>query len=168
MIEIRPETAGDAAAIDLVVSAAFPTDGEARLVAALRSTGKLRVSLVAIREEQIVGHAALSNVSLDPPCSTADVVGLAPVAVAPEFQRQGIGSELVKRSLTTARELGVSAIVVLGEPEFYSRFGFRRASDLGLQNEYGVHDPFMVAELQPESLAGICALARYAEEFGAL
>lgn len=168
MIKIRAESATDSAAIERVVRAAFPGDGEARLVAALRKAGKLRASLVAEVTGQIVGHLALSNVTLEPPTLVIDLVGLAPVAVQPEWQRQGIGSKLIESALRSCRELGIEAVVVLGEPAFYGRFGFRRASDFGLANVYGVDDPFMVIELQPNALAGVAATVRYASEFDQL
>lgn len=165
MTVIRREIASDAAAIERVLCAAFPSHGEARLVEALRVSGKLRVSLVALTEGEIVGYVAFSPATLDPPNDLVRLLGLAPVAVHPTFQRRTVGSLLVERGLEECRGLSVDAVVVLGEPEFYSRFGFRRASALGLGNEYGADEAFMVTELRTDCLANTSAIVRYAPEF---
>src|SRR4028119_2040745 len=86
--------------------------------------------------------------------SSIRVVGLAPIGVLPEYQGQGIGSRLIRVGLEACREAAYDAVVVLGEPGYYFRFGFERASGHGLGNEYGVDDYFMVAELRSEVLDG--------------
>jgi len=93
--------------------------------------------------------------------------GLAPAAVLPAHQGRGIGSALIRRGLEQCRSAGYGAVVVLGEPRYYSRFGFSRAAGRGLSNEYGAHDEFMVMELRAGALDGISGLVRYAPEFGA-
>ncbi|MNJ66099.1 Acetyltransferase (GNAT) family protein [compost metagenome] len=83
-------------------------------------------------------------------------LGLAPVAVHPDWQGQGIGSDLVREGLDTALEMDWKAVVVLGDPDYYARFGFRPASDFGLHCIYEVPaDCFMAMELQPGGLAGL-------------
>jgi len=85
--------------------------------------------------------------------------------VPPEFQRQGIGSKLIREGLERCRQAGYDAVVVLGDPAYYSRFGFVRAADFGLQNEYGVHDEFMVLPLRRGALDGVSGMVTYLPEF---
>lgn len=158
----RPEHAADAAAIRAILEAAFPTPAEARLVEALRASGKLVVSMVACDGSGAVGSVAFSPVSL----GTETGLGLAPLAVLPAHQGRGVGALLVREGLATCTQLGVGFVVVLGEPEYYGRFGFRRASESGVDNEYGADEAFMVLELGPGSLPPGGGLVRYAREFG--
>ena len=165
---IRRETASDESAVNAVQMAAFPTDSEARLVDGLRSSGDLAVSLVFERPSgSVVGHIAFSPVKIDPPAGVTGV-GLAPVAVLPGFQSQGIGSQLIRRGLDACRDIGAEFVVVLGEPAYYGRFGFVAASSRGLGNEYGVDDPFMVFELKSGCLSGIQGTVRYCGAFANL
>ena len=85
--------------------------------------------------------------------------------VPPEFQRQGIGSKLIRDGLERCRQAGYDAVVVLGDPAYYSRFGFVRAADFGLQNEYGVADEFMVLPLHETALEGVSGMVKYLPEF---
>src|SRR5262245_54256578 len=130
---IRFERPGDAAAIHAVHAESFPTDGEARLVDLLRDAGRLQVSLVAEVLGVIVGHVAFSPVTV---ASGATGAGLAPLAVARPQRRQGIGAELAREGLSACRAAGVGWAVVMGEPAYYARFGFRPASEVGLHDEY--------------------------------
>ena len=93
------------------------------------------------------------------------MVGLAPVGVLPEYQGRGIGSRLIREGLDACREAGYGAAVVLGEPGYYSRFGFERASGKGLGNEYGVDEYFMVVELINGTLDSVSGTVRYRDEF---
>jgi putative acetyltransferase len=162
---LRRERPDDVAAVDAVHRAAFPGDDEARLVAALRDNGHASPSLVAELDGQIVGHIVFSPVTLDPPAPLVGL-GLAPVAVLPAHQRQGIGSRLIKEGIAECREMGVDYVVVLGHPAYYPRFGFRRGDEYGLGNEYGAGEAFMVIELRPGCLAGVRAVVHYGPEFG--
>lgn len=127
------------------------------------------VSYVAFLEQQIVGHVLFSPVTLTPePTEPLPGLGLAPVAVLPGHQRKGIGSQLIEAGLSECRRLGIPYVVVLGEPVFYHRFGFKKASDRGLDNEYGVDGPFMAIELIPGSLDGVHGLVHYAPAFADL
>ena len=90
-------------------------------------------------------------------------LGLAPLAVVPQWQRHGAGAELVRAGLATCADAGGEFVVVLGVPSYYCRFGFQKASLLGIENEYGVDDEFMIAPLRAESLTP--GLAKYASEF---
>jgi putative acetyltransferase len=162
---IRAEQTEDRQAIWMVHTAAFPTDGEAQLVDALRAGGKATVSLVAEQDGAIVGHVLFSPVT---GASGRPGVGLAPVAVLPAWQRRGIGSKLIEAGIVACRDAGIGFIVVLGHAGYYPRFGFRKASDFGLANEYDADEEFMVLELQPGALMGERGLVRYAAEFAAL
>jgi putative acetyltransferase len=166
MIQIRPERADDVAAVHAVHCAAFPTDEEAILVARLRDRGQARVSLVAEVGGEVVGHVVFSPVTIDGASGVCSGVGLAPLAVLPACQRQGVGSALTREGVEVCRRQGVGFVVVLGHPEYYPRFGFRRASERGLRNEYGADEAFMVLELQPGSLPPSGGLVKYGPEFG--
>ena len=145
-------------------AAAFPTDAEARLVDALRDARRAVLSLVAEHDGQVVGHVLFSPMH----SNRGQGLGLAPVAVLPRDQRQGIGAALIRAGIEACRAAGFDYVVVLGDPGYYRRFGFRRALDLGLQNEYGAHDEFMVLELRLGGLAGVAGMVKYCSEFAAL
>jgi len=134
-IEIRNETAADVAAIEAVTISAFlhaphTSHTEQYIVDALRKAGQLTVSLVANADGTIVGHVAISPVSISD--SATGWYGLGPISVAPKYQRRGIGSRLMREALRVLREHGASGCVLLGEPRYYSRFGFRVEPNLSL------------------------------------
>lgn len=162
---VRPEQPGDAEAIYSVHAASFATAGEARLVDLLRTAGRLRVSLVAEVGSIVIGHIAFSPVTV--PTGVAGA-GLAPLAVTASHRRKGIAAELVRAGLEVCRADGFGWVVVLGEPAYYSRFGFRAASELGLCDEYGGGRAFQCIELVPGALPVGAGLVRYAPEFDSL
>lgn len=128
-LHIRPAHDGDRAALGDIHRTAFGQPLEAQLVEALLNGRYNRISLVAEVEGQIVGHVLLTELRLDspplPPSSLAvRALALAPLAVSPTHQRQGVGSALVRAALDEARERGWRLVFVLGEPEYYGRFGF--------------------------------------------
>jgi putative acetyltransferase len=157
----RPEQFSDAAAIRAILEAAFPTAAEARLVDALRASGRLVVSTIAADAGGPVGHVAFSPVTI----GDARGLGLAPMAVMPAHQNRGVGALLVREGLASCVAIGCGFVVVLGEPEYYGRFGFTRASTFGLDNEYGADEAFMVLELKAGALPPGGGLVRYAPEF---
>lgn len=165
MLSIRRERAGDAAAICEVHRAAFPTDAEARLVDRLRAAGNARISQVAELEGLLVGHVLFSPVSLVKSATAHVGLGLAPAAVLPAHQRRGIGSALIREGLAECRRQNCPFVVVLGHPAYYPRFGFTRASALGIGNEYEVDEAFMVLELVSGSLPPGGGLVKYGTEF---
>jgi putative acetyltransferase len=148
-ISIRPERQDDGDAIDDVVGAAFMAEfgstSEVQLVRTMRDRGELVVSLVAELDRRIVGHIALSEVTLDG--EHAGGLGLAPVAVAPEVQGMGIGGRLIDAALDIAARDGWRFVVLLGHAAYYPRFGFVPAAPLGLIGDYGDHDGWMVRPL---------------------
>lgn len=166
---IRPEQPADLTAIHYVVEQAFQqafgSVAEAKLVDQLRANCQAIVSLVAVENEQIVGHILFSEVTL----GDATIIGLAPVSVLPSHQKQGIGALLTNAGIDACRNAGYAAMVVLGHPEYYPRFGFVPASRFGIKSEYDVRDEvFLAMELQPGALANCAGVAKYQPEFSAV
>jgi putative acetyltransferase len=132
-MHIRPEVPSDYAAVHDLNVAAFGGDTEARLVAMLREQARPLVSLVAEESGTLVGHIMFSPLSLQGFAGL--MMGLGPMAVAPTRQRQGVGSALVRAGLERCREIGAGAVVVLGHPDYYPKFGFLPAARFGLTCE---------------------------------
>ncbi|MEX2223069.1 MAG: N-acetyltransferase [Candidatus Rokuibacteriota bacterium] len=167
-MRIRAEQPGDQAAVHAINAAAFETPAEANLVDALREQARPVVSLVAEQDGVIAGHIMFSPVVL-PGYPALLIMGLAPMAVAPARQRQGTGSALVRAGLAECRRLEVEAVVVLGHPDYYPRFGFSPGVRFGLGCEYDVPDEaFMVQELRPGALRGASGKVRYHAAFSVL
>lgn len=163
---VRRERVTDLAGIRAVHEAAFPTSAEATLVDALRAAGRLVVSLVATDDAGgVIGHVALSPVTVDD--RECGGLGLGPVAVLPAHRRRGVGGRLVRAALAAAEARGAGFVVVLGDPAYYARFGFRRAGDFGLNNEYGADAEFMAVEIRRGGLP-TTGLVKYAPDFAGL
>jgi putative acetyltransferase len=165
-MRIRTEEERDWVAVHAVNVSAFETTAEANLVDALRQEASPVVSLVAEDAGTIVGHIMFSPVSL-PGHADLKIMGLAPMAVAPDYQRKGIGSALVRAGLEDCKHLGFGAVVVLGNSEYYPRFGFSPASRFGIGCEYEVPEAaFMVIELRAGFLLGASGKIKYHPAFG--
>jgi putative acetyltransferase len=164
-MRIRPETEAAWDAIDDVNRQAFGRADEASLVRRLRDEGLVVASLVAEQDGAVVGHLLLSWLPTVVDGHPLRTVALAPVAVLPERQRQGIGPRLVEASIETARELDIAAIIVLGHPRYYPRFGFSAAAARGLAAPFS-GEAFMALELGPGSLAGKTRSVHYPAAFG--
>jgi putative acetyltransferase len=161
MIDVRNESPGDWNAVHQVVSSAFGRLSEAELVGQLREAGDSVISLVADDGGCIVGHVLLSRMDASLPA-----LALAPVSVIPARQRNGIGSALIKRAVAQARDEGWAAIFVLGDPNYYERFGFDQEAAAGFTSRYaGRH--FMALKLWP-SLPASTGELRHAPAFAAL
>ena len=164
-IRVRPETDADRAAVFAINAAAFPTDAEAQLVDSLRMSADPLVSLVAVDNDDVVGHIMFSTVTLAP-FDELQLMGLAPMAVSPSLQRSGIGTELVNAGLQRCREQGVGAVAVLGHAEYYPRFGFKPSTQWGIKSEYDVpEDVFMLLELSANYLQPFEGIIRYNAAF---
>jgi len=165
-VAIRPEQSGDVIAVRQVNERAFGTPAEANLVDALRGTGG-SISLVATMAERVVGHIMFTPVTLDR-AADVRVAGLAPMAVLPEHQRAGVGAHLIRAGLAACRDERYAAVVVVGHPEYYPRFGFAPAHAYGLQCEFPVpSEAFMVAVLDAQVLPHLTGVVRYRPEFAA-
>jgi putative acetyltransferase len=165
-MRVRSESDVDRAAIRAVNEAAFGSPVEADIIDALRAKGVELVSLVADRDGAILGHILFSPVSLAGH-DALELMGLGPMAVLPREQRKGIGSALVREGLRQCRQLGAQAVVVVGHPQYYPRFGFAPASRYGIRCEYDVPDDvFMIAELETGALRNASGLVRYDSAFG--
>lgn len=167
-LEIRTEEAGDREAVRRVNEAAFDTPEEADLVDALRASGDAlpELCLVATRGGEVVGHIAFSRARLgeDGP----EILALAPMAVAPEAQNEGIGSALVQEGLLRAEATQFPLVVVLGHPDYYPRFGFDPASAYGVACPYeGVPPEAWMAYTLPAYEPGSRGTVVYAAPFGA-
>ncbi|MGD9646167.1 MAG: GNAT family N-acetyltransferase [Pirellulales bacterium] len=164
---IREEWSGDEVAIRQVHQAAFPTSAESRLVDELRRAGRLTISLVAIADEQVVGHVAFSPVTLEggDARALACPLGLAPLAVLPPWQKLGVGSALVKAGLEQCRRLSAGYVVVLGSPAYYGRFGFSPAANWNLSDDYQGGPAFQAIELVAGAIPPQGGRIRYAPEF---
>ena len=153
---IRSETADDLVAIGQVNCAAFGGNEEARLVDLLRNGRLLIASLVAVDEAgEVVGHIAFSPVTITAANHERQVASLAPMSVVPELQRRGIGSMLVDRGLQVCRQAGYRAVIVVGHPDYYPRFGFSHALVEGLRNSFAAGTAFMGLELARGSLSDV-------------
>ncbi len=167
MVSVRFERMEDYPKVRLVNELAFGCHNEADLVDALRSSARPYISLVALMDEDVVGHIFFSPVFIESADSISTALGLGPMSVLPEYQRRGIGSQLVREGLKECRRINQDIIFVLGHPEYYPRFGFLPAKHKGLRCEYGVPDEaFMVIELTPGALSGRRGLVKYRLEFG--
>lgn len=162
--QIRLELPDDELSIRDTNEQAFGTPTEARLVDRLRGSPD-SISLVATIGDRVVGHILFTPITIEP-AARVRVAGLAPMAVRPENQRSGLGSQLVRAGLDHCRQHGYAAVVVVGHPEFYPRFGFMRAGAKGLRCEFPVPDEvFMAVELTTGALADVRGLVRYRPEF---
>jgi putative acetyltransferase len=161
---IREEAPHDASSVRVVLEAAFPEAIEADLVDRLRSSCPEGLSLVGVEEGRVVGHILFTPVVIETGEGSIHGLGLAPMAVLPEFQRKGIGSALVREGIERLRRTDCPFIVVLGHPEYYPRFGFVPASNYGVRCQWeGVPDEvFRILVLRDPVPAGI---ARYRPEF---
>jgi putative acetyltransferase len=166
MVTILHERPEDVNAIRFVLEEAFGHSNEADRVDALRRRGALTLSLVALRENEVVGHIVFSPVTIESARSSFDAIGLGPMAVLPPYQRKTIGSQLVRIGLEQCRQAGHEIVVVVGHPDFYGRFGFVPTKHRGLHCEFDVPDDvFMVMELRQDALAGRGGLVKYQPEF---
>jgi putative acetyltransferase len=164
MLVIRPERTEDYAAVHEVHRLAFGRENEAQLVETLRQSTNFipELSLVAFKNGRVVGHVLFSPIIIETQTDTVPALALAPVAVLPEFQNQGVGSELIRRGLKKCQRLGHKIVVVVGHSTYYSRFGFSSARAKRLEAPFQVSDEaFMALELTSKALNGIKGMIKY-------
>lgn len=150
---LRLRVPADDAAIAYVTDAAFGSGREARLILALRESGAAAIELVAIENAEIVGHILFSVLEVTADGRAVKALALAPMAVEPSHQRQGVGSALVRAGLERARADGWGAVIVLGHPRYYPRFGFSAAQASHLEAPYS-GEAFMALALRLGVLDG--------------
>ena len=167
MPTVRMERPDDIDAVRRINEKAFRDTAEAKIVDTLRVECPDAVSLVAVEEDEVLGHIFYSPVFFGEGGPSIRGMGLAPMAVRPDRQRQGIGSMLVRAGNVVVRDRGYPFIIVLGHPGYYPRFGFEPASRHGLSCQWeGVPDEaFMVLILDEAAMAGVSGTARYRDEF---
>jgi putative acetyltransferase len=167
---IRPETPDDADAVRDVVRRAFGQDDEADLVRGLFADGDVIASLVAVvddQDRQIVGHVLFSRLLIRREAATVNAAALAPLSVVPPYERRGIGSALVNEGLRLLGVAGETVVVVVGDPRYYTRFGFSAGCAGNLRSAYS-GPAFMALELRPGALHGLEGEVVYPAAFGRL
>ncbi|MCP4357246.1 MAG: N-acetyltransferase [Chloroflexi bacterium] len=165
-IVIREEEKQDIEAVYAVNESAFGRADEAELVNRLREVGVELISLVALMEGQIVGHALFSPMTLRSESETWPTVGLGPIGVLSIYQKQSIGGKLISAGMTACHAAGYEELFVLGHPSYYPRFGFRVTRPYHIRCAYDVpEDVFMVVELRPGALNGKSGIAHYHPAF---
>jgi putative acetyltransferase len=163
-VHVRQETPEDLDAIREVNRRAFGGDDEARLVDALRDGGYARLSLVAQESGRVVGHIMFSDLPIITKTGTLHALALAPMAVLPNRQRQGIGSRLVREGLRACAEAGHAVVVVVGHANYYPRFGFSARLAERLKAPFS-GPSFMALELVPGALADVAGRVCYPPSF---
>ena len=166
-ITIRREEDNDHIQIYEVNKLAFQQENEGKLIAKIRKSENFipELSIVAELDNRIVGHILFSKIKIAGD-SDYESLALAPMAVIPEFQKKRIGSELIKKGMDKAKELGFDSIIVLGHKEYYPKFGFQRASKWDIKCPFEVPDEvFMAIELTEKALEGKAGTVKYPDEF---
>jgi putative acetyltransferase len=167
MAQVREERPGDGADIRAVHIAGFPTSLEANLVEQLKADGDSIISLVAESDHELVGHVLFSRMDVEADGLPVHALGLAPVAVIPSRQRTGVGSSLIETGLGIAQARGAEIVFVLGEPEYYARFGFSTRTAEPFESRYA--GPFFQAKaLRSAFTPPSCGRADYAPAFAGL
>lgn len=168
-VTIRQETKDDHLEVSIINTQAFGQENEAMLVDRLRKNPSFvpELCLVASINDQLVGHILFSKISIiNSNGDKVESLALAPMAVKPEFQQQGIGGQLIQSGLKKARELKYTSVIVLGHEHYYPKFGFLPAEKWNIQCPYDVPSSFFMAlELVPGGLKGISGMVQYPKEF---
>ncbi len=167
-ILIRKETPDDFRQVARLIEMAFGQKKEAVLVEKLRHNKKYNsnLSIVAEYNERVIGHILFFPIVIRTQETEIESLALAPLSVSPEFQKMGVGRRLIEDGLRKAREIGYTSVIVLGHPEYYSKFGFVPARKWGIFAPFEVSaDAFMGIELQADALLDASGVVEYPEEF---
>jgi putative acetyltransferase len=170
MRKLRTGAISDAEAITAVHDRAFNNKGEGKLVCLLRESEAFvsDLSIVAEQDGEVIGHVLFTKIALVEDGRDLNCLSLAPVAVAPKYQRQGVGKDLIEEGIRRAKSLGFSSILVLGDPKYYGRFGFEHRLASAVSCKYQC-EHFQGLELRPNSLAAMkSASATYPAAFTAV
>lgn len=138
------------------------------LVEKLRKSDKFlpELSLVARFEDETIGHIMFTKLIVDDGRNKYETLALAPLSVLSKYQKRGAGSKLILEGLKIAREIGYKSVIVLGDDNYYQRFGFRPASSWDIKAPFEVEDKFFMAlELEDNGLTGITGTVVYGREF---
>ena len=173
MLTIREEEIKDYNEVEKVVEESFKTaefsdKDEHNLVRRLRNSNEFikELSLIAEDENKILGHVLLTKALIKAESTSYETLALAPLAVLPEYQKSGIGKNLMSKAIERARELGYKSIVVLGHENYYPKFGFEKASKYGVKAPFEVPDEaYMILELLPGGLNGVSGIVEYSKAF---
>ena len=166
MVHIRPEKSEDLPPVNSLIIEAFKRDTEARLVDRLRRASADYLSLVADDNGTIVGHLMFTPATITND-RTVTGMGLAPMAVVPSYQHQGIGKLLVREGLRILKETGFPFVIVLGHPDYYPRFGFQPASRYNIRSQWDdvPDEAFMILIMDDKAMRNISGVARFRDEF---
>ena len=165
MISMRQEEAGDATKIFDLVCQAFGREDEARLLEDLVTEGDALISLVAVnKDEDVVGHILFSDAPTGTTLNLLRGAVLAPLSIAKAYEGQGIGGGLIMQGLRECRKSGIQVVLVLGEPDYYARFGFSSETARRLESPYS-GDTFQALEMSSGVLEGVTGKVLYAEAF---
>jgi len=172
-ITIRQEQSSDYKFTENVVQKAFANmefsdKTEHELVDRLRKTNTFipQLSIVAVVNDEVIGHILLTKIKIINVDQSTESLGLAPVSVLPEYQNKGIGKLLINTAFEKAKELGYKSVVVLGHPDYYPQFGFKKASSWKIKAPFEVpDDAFMAFELSDNALSNVSGVVEYSSAF---
>ena len=164
---VRSEEPDDAHSIHDVHMMAFGREAESTLVEELRDQGHNRVSLLAVIGPVTIGHILLSQISIESDSGSVPALALAPMAVLPECQSNGVGTRLMEAALDQCRADGHKIVVVLGHPDYYPRFGFSAKLAEQFDGPFSGEE-FMALELTPGALDGVRGKVVYSAPFGSV
>jgi len=166
VIAITPEAPGQRQDILALNREAFGGSEEAEIIEKLTEAGLVTASLVAMSNSHVVGHILFSDLAVEVDGRKLAAVALAPLAVKPANQNSGIGTRLVEAGIAAMRKAGIEAIIVLGHPAYYRRFGFASEAVAHIASPFSGNDAFMGLELVPRALTGRDGTCRYPDVFG--
>lgn len=167
-LEVRVEKIKDHESVRRVNMIAFGRKAESELVDSIRNTDAFisELSLVAVLRDRIIGHLLISKVQIESNDHSEEILSLAPISVIPEYQRMGVGTKLIESALIKCGSLGYPALVVLGNPKFYTKFGFKEASKYEIKSHYNIpSEAYMVLFYDDSKIGSVKGFVKYPKEF---